>query len=984
MMLALYRSGRQTEALRAFERHRRVVADELGIDPSPELARLEEQILLHDSALKVAVERRSERPVFTSVNPYKGLHAFDETDEAGFFGRDALVADLLRSIESGNRLIAVVGPSGSGKSSVVHAGLVSRLRKGTDDAEWVIAKMVPGAHPFAELEAALLRSRVDGPDSLSEQLNAGDTAILRACLRVLPEGEARLLLVIDQFEELFTLVHDLEHQKRFLEALLVAVDDPHERIVVVLALRADFYDRPLLHPGFGSRLGEALVNVTPMSLRELEEAAVQPADIAGVELEPTLLARILGDTVDQPGALPMFQYTLTELYERRVDDRLLESTYDELGGVRGAITHRAEDLYHRLRPDEQEAARQLFLRLVAMSDENAWNRRRVLASEIISLDVDVVSLQAVIDRFGAHRLLFFDRDKATGAPTVEVGHEALLNEWPRLEGWIRESRHDLLRHASFVSSIAEWERSGRDPGFLMTGARLAEYERWASASSVELNARELEFLGASLEVREVEVRADRERIAREEVLAGRARRRLWALLGAVAALVVIVGAAVLVALANDPTRVAVIRSLPESDTLNDYLALGIDEAQHRFDVEVDVYTPPWSSVEDVLRTLAEGGADLIVISGSIEAGAVGRVAPEFPDTAFAVWGHDDDGLPNKVGLVFDNRAEDYLAGVAAAMESGTGTVGFIGSFAGLEIDEGRMGFEAGVRSVDPDTEVLVRYLTATGDLAEGFERPDLGRAAARDLFERGADVIFHSAGRSGSGVFEAAREFTETTGTRVWGIGSRSDQFFDVPTDDAAFVLTSVVHRLDVALLKAVEMVASDQFQPGAMRLTAADSGVDYSTSGSKLSPATITALDQAKDALVAGAVTIPWSPAGEVLPPLGQEVLASVVVTIDAEECRADYRGPDLLPPGATVGLDVANNTPGQADGSVWSERTQNPAVIVGPSPGTTRTGYAVLGAGTYGIFCKRGAAWEDVTIIAAFVESGDDGYRFEDTPTE
>ena len=150
--------------------------------------------------------------------------------------------------------------------------------------------------------------------------------------------------------------------------------------------------------------------------------------------------------------LPMFQYTLTELFERRAGDVLDEAGYDEIGGVRGAITHRLpEGLFGELGPEEQEAARQLFLRLVSMSGEDTWSRRRVRAEEIISLDVDVVALQAVIDRFGSRRLLFFDRDWATGAPTVEVGHEALLTEWERLGDWIREARADLVRHASFVS-----------------------------------------------------------------------------------------------------------------------------------------------------------------------------------------------------------------------------------------------------------------------------------------------------------------------------------------------------------------------------------------------------------------------------------------------------------------------------------------------------------------------------------------------------
>ncbi|MDJ0498288.1 MAG: BTAD domain-containing putative transcriptional regulator, partial [Acidimicrobiia bacterium] len=388
LMLALYRAGRSADALRTFERFRRTVGDELGIDPSPELCRLEEQILLHDSRLQL----RRPQPVRAAVtapttNPYHGLRPFGEDDAGSFFGRERLIAEVVRRINDGERLITMIGASGSGKSSAVRAGLIPSIRKGAvpGSDQWLIAHMLPGSDPFVELEAALLRSTIDAPDSLSEMLQSGDgSGLLRAVLRLLPTESSRMVLVIDQFEELFTLVEDRALQRRFLEALLVAVDDPHGRVTVVVTLRADFYDRPLLHPAFGARLGEALVNVTPLSARELEEAASEPAVKAGVRVEPALLGQLIGEVVDYPGALPMFQYTLTELFERRAGDVLSEASYSEIGGVRGAITNRAEDLFGELGPEEQEAARQLFLRLVSMSGENTWSRRRVQAEEIIS------------------------------------------------------------------------------------------------------------------------------------------------------------------------------------------------------------------------------------------------------------------------------------------------------------------------------------------------------------------------------------------------------------------------------------------------------------------------------------------------------------------------------------------------------------------------------------------------------------------------
>ena len=267
LMLALYRSGRQTDALRAFDRHYRVVSEEIGVEPSPELRRIQEQILLHDTSLLPEGERhRAREHADQRPNPYQGLHAFGESDNQHFYGRDELVGSILGRLVRNDRLVAVVGPSGSGKSSVIKAGVVPRLRKMDGEGEWVIAQMVPGAHPYAELEAALLHSRLDTPDSLREQLEATEAAILRAALRVLPQNGARLLLVIDQFEELFTLVDDKELRRRFLTDLLVALEDPHHRISVIVGLRADFYDRPLMHAEFAARLGPSVVNVAPLSL----------------------------------------------------------------------------------------------------------------------------------------------------------------------------------------------------------------------------------------------------------------------------------------------------------------------------------------------------------------------------------------------------------------------------------------------------------------------------------------------------------------------------------------------------------------------------------------------------------------------------------------------------------------------------------------------------------------------------------------------
>ncbi len=283
LMRALYRAGRQAEALRACERYRSRIGEELGLEPSPELRRLEEQILLHDQRL-APVTPAGETTVVTS--PFKGLHAFQESDAGDFFGRDRLVADVISRLGGGARLVALVGPSGSGKSSVARAGVVPALRKGSlpGSEQWLVASMVPGAHPMAELEAALLRSTLDAPNSLEAQLADPELGLLRASLRLLPHDTSRLVLVIDQFEELFSLVADEGERQRFLANLIAAIDDPRGRVLTVITLRADAYHRPLAYGAFAERLGPAVVNVLPLTTDELEEAAVEPALATGSHL----------------------------------------------------------------------------------------------------------------------------------------------------------------------------------------------------------------------------------------------------------------------------------------------------------------------------------------------------------------------------------------------------------------------------------------------------------------------------------------------------------------------------------------------------------------------------------------------------------------------------------------------------------------------------------------------------------------------------
>jgi hypothetical protein len=273
-----------------------------------------------------------------SRNPYRGLTAFEEADAADFFGRENLVRQLVRRIAEpglGAGLLAAVGPSGSGKSSVVHAGLIPALRDGAlaGSEEWLIATMTPTDHPYDMLERALLGVAVDTPTALGDVL-ASDGGLATAMERVLPRG-AHLLLVLDQFEELFTLVSDRGERDRFLDLLAESIDAAASDLTVVVTLRADFYDRPLRHERFGRLLAERTVPVPAMDPEELERVVSAPARRAGVGLDPGLVARIIAEMREQPAGLPLLQYALTELWERREGPSLSLRAYDPVGASEG-------------------------------------------------------------------------------------------------------------------------------------------------------------------------------------------------------------------------------------------------------------------------------------------------------------------------------------------------------------------------------------------------------------------------------------------------------------------------------------------------------------------------------------------------------------------------------------------------------------------------------------------------------------------------
>ena len=388
--------------------------------------------------------------------PFMGLAGFEAGDAQYFFGREQLVAELLARL-AGAPLLAIVGPSGSGKSSVLRAGLLPALAGGVlpRSEAWAQVLIRPGEQPMRELRRA--------------------TAGLGA--------ERRMLLAVDQFEEVFTSCADEHERDVFVTALVQAARD--ERGVVVLALRADFYQRCAAQPELARLLAAGHLLVPPMTRDEMRRAITRPAERVGVQVDPDLEAAIVGDLEGQPGALPLLSTALLELWSRRDGRRLQLAAYSRSGGVHGAVARLAENAFRRLDAAQQEIARTLLLRLADEAEDGAIVRRRVALA-----DLDHVTTP-VLDVLTGQRLL------TISAGTVEVAHEALLREWPRLRAWLEDDAEGRRLHRRLDRAARDWAHGGRDRSELYRGAPLALAVEWRSDHAPELNAVEREFLDAS-------------------------------------------------------------------------------------------------------------------------------------------------------------------------------------------------------------------------------------------------------------------------------------------------------------------------------------------------------------------------------------------------------------------------------------------------------------------------------------------------------
>jgi WD40 repeat protein/serine/threonine protein kinase len=464
-------------------------------------------------------------------NPYKGLHAFQTGDVRDFFGREELTEKLVSRLEEKHpfsRFLTIVGPSGSGKSSLVKAGLIPALWRGglPGSEKWFVVEMLPGSRPLDELEIALTRVAANQGHNLRQHLARDEFGLVRVAELILPQDGTELVLVVDQLEEVFTLVEDEEERVQFLNLLRAAVTDKRSRVRVIATLRADYYDRPLHYPEFGELIRSRMETILPLSVRGLERAVRGPAERVGVTFEPGLTEQIVSEMTYQAGALPLLQYALAELFDRRQGRLLTHAAYQEIGGAVGALAHRADEIYLSFTGYMQQLTRQLFLRLVTLGEGAEDTRRRANRGELLSLTEYSDAMEEIIDAFADHRLLSLDHDDRTRQPTVEVAHEAILREWERLRGWLNESRADVRLQRQLASSAVEWKHQHRDASYLLRGSRLQQVEQWAQVTELALTPLEREFIAESTTQREARQQAEAERQAREARLEQRSRNFL--------------------------------------------------------------------------------------------------------------------------------------------------------------------------------------------------------------------------------------------------------------------------------------------------------------------------------------------------------------------------------------------------------------------------------------------------------------------------
>ncbi|MGW5135484.1 nSTAND1 domain-containing NTPase [Streptomyces sp. NPDC004135] len=596
-----------------------------------------------------------------AVCPYPGLASFGSGQAQWFFGRDrataSLVARVGERLEGAGGPVVVVGPSGAGKSSLLHAGLLPAVARGAlpvpGSAAWPAVSLTPGARPLDELGRRLARVTGLSPSDVARASLSGPASVCSLVREALRERAAEiprqaggrgavrsstpgLVLVVDQFEEIFTLCSDQQERDAFVRALHLmartgtdeqpksdsvsgwAGQSPEQQlrrprggvlppspwpplpvVVVVLGVRADFYGACLAFPELVAALREGQLPLGPMTRGELSEAITRPAQATGLELEAGLVELLLNDLGARhedgqcagAGNLPLLSHALWTTWQHREQGRMTVAGYQLTDGIRGAVTSTAERAYDRLSREGRIACRQVLLSLIKVGDEEQVTRQRASRERLLSPASGAHTTAEVLTAFADARLLTMDAD------SVEITHEALLSAWPRLRDWIDTDRAGLRRRQRLVEAAEAWEASGHDTALLYRGTQLATTVDWMSGQRADPQALECRFVQAASEREKAEATARRRQTRR--------LRQLVALLS------------VLVLLAGGSTALA-LRLQAQARTQSEHTAaqVAVDEAERLRQVDPSLAMRLSLAAYRLAHTSHTRGA-LLASSGSV-------------------------------------------------------------------------------------------------------------------------------------------------------------------------------------------------------------------------------------------------------------------------------------------------------------------------------------------------------------------------------
>ncbi|WP_224361853.1 serine/threonine-protein kinase [Hyalangium versicolor] len=452
-------------------------------------------------ALEPFLPGRYTRELRVDESPYAGLSSFQEADADRFFGRSREIAALVSRLRD-RPLMAVVGPSGAGKSSFVRAGLVPVLKRSGE--AWETHVVRPGRDPLGAL-VHLLAPLVTSSSSLNDELREHhklaerlrqEPGIVGSVLRGRARRQRqRVLLFVDQFEELYTLVPDAQERRAFTACLTGLADDATSPIRVVLSLRSDFLDRVPEDERFMTELNQGLFFLAMPQREGLQDALVQPAEMAGYRFEtPDMVESMLQHLESTQGALPLLQFAATQLWDRREQARKLftEQSYRAMGGIAGALASHADSVLHGLSPQGHALARAIFLRLVTPERTRAL----VTLEELHGLSQDTHELQRVTDQLVQARLLVVQTGGGATGATVELVHESLIQGWPTLKHWLDESQEDSAFLEQLRNAARQWQAKRRDGGLLWRGEMVEEARRFQRRYRGELPKLQQDFLKA--------------------------------------------------------------------------------------------------------------------------------------------------------------------------------------------------------------------------------------------------------------------------------------------------------------------------------------------------------------------------------------------------------------------------------------------------------------------------------------------------------